>query len=87
MTDPTTGASDATDHPPVAASPAPGGDGASTTVGDDAPLDLDDVERRLDGVAVALDRLDDGSYWTDERTGDALPDDLLEADPIARRVP
>ena len=51
-----------------------------------APLDLARIERDLDGVEAALRRLDDGSYWTDEVTGAALPDELLEADPVARRA-
>ena len=50
------------------------------------PLDLARIERDLDGVEAALRRLDDGSYWTDEVTGATLPDELLEADPVARRA-
>ena len=50
------------------------------------PLDLARIERDLDGVETALRRLDDGSYWTDEVTGAALPDEVLEADPVARRI-
>ena len=50
------------------------------------PLDLDRIGRDLDGVEAALRRLDDGTYWTDEVTGGALPDELLDADPVARRV-
>ena len=58
-----------------------------TPVGDTAePLDLARIERDLDGVEAALRRLDDGTYWTDEVSGAPLPDDLLEADPVARRV-
>jgi RNA polymerase-binding transcription factor DksA len=53
---------------------------------DAAPIDLDDIERELDGVEVALGRLDAGTYWTDESTGEPLPDELLEADPTARRL-
>ena len=49
------------------------------------PLDLAAIERDLDGVERALERLDDGSYWVDEITGEPLPDDLLAADPVARR--
>jgi RNA polymerase-binding transcription factor DksA len=54
---------------------------------DPAPIDLDGIERELDGVEVALQRLDAGTYWTDEATGERLPDELLEADPTARRLP
>jgi hypothetical protein len=50
-----------------------------------APLDLDVVLADLDAVELALDRLDAGTYFTDEVTGAALPDDLLTADPTARR--
>lgn len=48
-------------------------------------IDLDRIERDLEGVEAALRRLDDGSYWTDEVTGEALDDALLVADPVARR--
>ena len=50
------------------------------------PLDLDAIERDLADVEVALTRLDAGTYWTDEVTGDPLPQDLLAADPTARRL-
>lgn len=50
------------------------------------PLDLAAIERDLDGVEAALRRLDDGSYWTDEVTGEPIPDEVLAADPVARRV-
>ncbi len=46
-----------------------------------APVDLDRIEGDLAGVEVALTRLDDGTYWTDEVTGQPLADDLLAADP------
>ena len=51
------------------------------------PVDLDRIERDLGGVEVALARLDDGTYWTDEITGEPLADELLAADPVARREP
>jgi RNA polymerase-binding transcription factor DksA len=50
------------------------------------PLDLDAIERDLADVEVALTRLDAGTYWTDEVTGDPLPQELLAADPTARRL-
>lgn len=53
---------------------------------DAAALDLERIERDLAGVEAALRRLDDGSYWTDEVTGEPIPDDVLAADPVARRV-
>jgi len=51
-----------------------------------APLDLDGIERDLADVAVALTRLDAGTYWTDEVTGEELPAELLAATPTARRA-
>jgi RNA polymerase-binding transcription factor DksA len=48
---------------------------------------LDDLAEDLAGVERALERLEDGTYWTDELTGEPLPDELLEADPTARRAP
>jgi len=52
----------------------------------DQVVDLDAIERDLADVEVALARLDAGTYWTDEVTGDPLPHDLLAADPTARRL-
>lgn len=50
------------------------------------PIDLAAIERDLAAVEAALPRLDDGSYWLDETTGDEIPDDVLSADPVARRA-
>ena len=44
------------------------------------PPDLADVE-------LALARLDGGTYWTCEATGEVLPDELLAERPTARRLP
>lgn len=49
------------------------------------PLDLDVIELDLADVEVALARLDAGTYWTDEVTGQTLPDALLAQRPTARR--
>lgn len=49
-------------------------------------VDLDAIEQDLSGVEVALSRLAEGTYWTDEVTGSTIPDSVLAADPIARRV-
>jgi RNA polymerase-binding transcription factor DksA len=49
------------------------------------PLDLDAIEGDLADVEVALSRLDDGTYWTDEVTGAELSADLLASSPTARR--
>jgi RNA polymerase-binding transcription factor DksA len=58
----------------------------SPTVAPARPLDLDAIERDLADVEVALARLDAGTYWTDEVTGEALPDELLASRPTARRT-
>ena len=50
-------------------------------------LHLDDVERDLADVEMALVRLDDGTYWSDEVTGAELPAGLLAEHPTARRLP
>ncbi|MEQ1700178.1 MAG: hypothetical protein ABMA25_08710 [Ilumatobacteraceae bacterium] len=49
-----------------------------------APLDLDGIERDLADVEIALTRLDAGTYWADEVTGEELPAELLAAHPTAR---
>ena len=51
------------------------------------PIDLELIERELSGVDVALRRLDDGTYWTDEVTGRPIADEVLAEDPVARRAP
>ena len=65
---------DHTEHGPVP-TPAPS-----------APLDLDGIERDLADVEAALARLDAGTYWTDEVTGEPLSEAVLEAHPTARRA-
>ena len=50
------------------------------------PADLAAIERDLAGVETALGRLDDGTYWTDEVTGEEIADETLAADPVARRA-
>jgi RNA polymerase-binding transcription factor DksA len=49
-------------------------------------VDLDAIEADLRDVEVALDRLADGTYWTDEVTGQPIPDEVLVHDPTARRA-
>ncbi len=51
------------------------------------PLDLDAIETELAGVDTALARLDEGTYWTDEVTGEPLSAQLLETHPTALRNP
>jgi len=60
------------------------GPGASRTPTDE--VDLDAIERDLAGVERALERLSDGTYWTDEVTGTPIPEQLLADDPTARRA-
>jgi RNA polymerase-binding transcription factor DksA len=50
-------------------------------------IDLDAIETDLADVEVALARLEAGTYWTCEVTGQPLGDDLLESTPTARRIP
>lgn len=51
------------------------------------PIDLDMIERDLADVETALARLDAGTYWTDEVTGQPLDDELLAERPTLRRAP
>jgi len=53
---------------------------------DTPPPDLDAIEADLNAVQVALDRLADDTYWTDEVTGEAIPVATLETDPLTRRA-
>ncbi|MEY3680790.1 MAG: hypothetical protein RL547_1403 [Actinomycetota bacterium] len=46
---------------------------------------MDSIERDLADVEAALNRLDTGTYWTDEITGQPLSDELLARRPLARR--
>lgn len=48
------------------------------------PLDLDAIERDLADVEAALVRLDAGTYWTDESSGEPLSDEVLAQRPTAR---
>lgn len=50
------------------------------------PPDLAAIERDLTAVESALAALDDGSYWVDEVTGAPIPDEVLAANPVARRA-
>jgi RNA polymerase-binding transcription factor DksA len=50
---------------------------------DSALVDL--IERDLNDVDVAMDRLEKGTYFSDEITGAPLQTDFLTANPLARR--
>ena len=49
-------------------------------------LDLDAIEANLSDVEVALERLESGTYFTDEISGSALSEDVLSANPTARHA-
>jgi len=49
-------------------------------------LDLDAIEANLNDVEVALERLESGTYFTDEISGSALSEDVLSANPTARHA-
>jgi RNA polymerase-binding transcription factor DksA len=55
-------------------------------VSDSQPVNLDQIEQDLADVETALARLEAGTYWTDEVTGQPLPDALLAERPTARRA-
>ena len=59
---------------------------AEATPTERADADLDRIERDLAGVETALERLDAGTYWSDEVTGEPIPEDVLVVDPVARRA-
>lgn len=44
----------------------------------------EDIQGRLDDVALALDKLDSGTYGTCETCGEPISDERLEAVPAAR---
>ena len=46
---------------------------------------VDAIERDLTDVDVAMDRLEKGTYFSDEITGAPLQTDFLTANPLARR--
>jgi len=48
--------------------------------------DLDAIERDLNDVETSLERLDAGSYFTDEVTGATIPDSVLAANPTSRHA-
>ncbi len=51
-----------------------------------SPLDLDAIDQDLTDVETALQRLDAGTYFVDEITGAPLSQEILNANPTARRA-
>lgn len=67
-------------------------DGDGTTAGATGPVGLDLTrlalaEADLAAVEQAMERLDAGTWGICEHGGEALPPDLLAADPTARSCP
>ncbi len=61
---------------------------AETTGSDNFDIELiDAIELDLNGVDAAMERLEKGTYFTDEITGAPLQSDFLTANPLARRNP
>jgi RNA polymerase-binding transcription factor DksA len=48
---------------------------------------IDRLEAAFDQIDDALRRLDDGSYGRCDVCGEAIPDEVLADDPVARRHP
>jgi RNA polymerase-binding transcription factor DksA len=46
---------------------------------------VDAIERDLNDVDVAMDRLEKGTYFSDEITGAPLQTDFLTTNPLVRR--
>lgn len=72
------------DTPDASATVEAGGEAGPGDTADE--VDLDVIEADFAGVEAALGRLAEGTYWTDEVTGEAILDDVLDADPTARRA-
>ena len=61
---------------------------AETTGSDNFDIALiDAIELDLNGVDAAMDRLEKGTYFTDEITGAPLENNFLVSNPLARRYP
>ncbi len=75
------------DAPPTDRENVDRADAAADDRETDDLVDLDRIAADLDGVEAALQRLDSGTYWTDEVTGQPIADSVLDTDPVARRNP
>ena len=61
---------------------------AETTGSDNFDIELiNAIELDLNGVDAAMDRLEKGTYFTDEVTGAPLETNFLISNPLARRNP
>lgn len=58
--------------------------GADTTYADASHGLQDALKRELGEIDAALERLDNGSYGVDEKTGEPIDPARLEAEPTAR---
>ena len=58
----------------------------SPTAKTETPIDLIGIEKDLADVEIALSRLEAGTYWTCEVTGESLSDELLASQPTIRRA-
>lgn len=74
---------DAFTHSPAHDGASPDSSKGSAT--DSPTASIDAIERDLADVESALARLDAGTYWTDEITGQPLSPELLARRPLARR--
>ena len=61
---------------------------AETTGSDNFDIELiNAIELDLNGVDAAMERLEKGTYFTDEITGAPLETNFLISNPLARRNP
>ena len=58
-----------------------------TTANDANNKMIEAIERDLNDVDVAMDRLEKGTYFSDEVTGAPLRPEFLTTNPLARRNP
>ncbi len=57
------------------------------TANDNDKQMIEAIERDLNDVDLAMDRLEKGTYFSDEVTGAPLLADLIAANPLTRRNP
>lgn len=76
--------SEITTSSPVESNPSPM---VATTFTTTPAIDLEAIAAELADVETALARLEAGTYFTDEVTGQPLPEAFLVANPTARTLP